>query len=120
MSTYSYLVRELKKTHPNLAYLHVADGPVDDGVGSLQSHEFIREIWTKDPGGNEEENGRRLISAGNFDLETGTEIADTKGDLVAYGRRFIANVRESFFCERSELKSTTRPNGGNSPTYHTG
>ncbi|KAK1224160.1 hypothetical protein PQX77_012965 [Marasmius sp. AFHP31] len=116
--TYSYLVKELKRAHPNLAYLHVADGPVDHGAGSLSIHEFIREIWTKGPEGNEEEKGRRLISAGNFDLDTGAEMADTKGDLVAYGRRFLANVRESCFRRESvELKALDHRN---SPTYHTG
>ncbi|KAL0573576.1 hypothetical protein V5O48_008372, partial [Marasmius crinis-equi] len=91
--TYSYLVKELKKAHPTLAYIHVVDPRVDgitdiENVGN-RSNEFIREIWTE--GTDNEINGRRLISAGNFDLETGTKLADTKGDLVAYGRRFISN-----------------------------
>ncbi|KAJ8081503.1 hypothetical protein PM082_007348 [Marasmius tenuissimus] len=92
--TYSYLVKELKKAHPTLAYIHVVD-PRVDGVTNVdpgnRSNEFIREIWTKGPGGNEAEDGRRLISAGNYDLKSGTELADTKGDLVAYGRLFISN-----------------------------
>ncbi|KAL0575575.1 hypothetical protein V5O48_006391 [Marasmius crinis-equi] len=93
--TYSYLVNELKKAHPRLAYIHVVDPRVDgdenvEDVGH-RSNEFIREIWTKGPGGNEAEDGRRLISAGNYNLATGAELADNKGDLVAYGRRFISN-----------------------------
>ncbi|KAJ8095063.1 hypothetical protein PM082_010281 [Marasmius tenuissimus] len=111
--TYSYLVKELKRTHPNLAYLHVADGPVDNGVGSLHSHEFIREIWTKGPGGNEAENGRRLISAGNFNLDTGAEIADTKGDLVAYGRRFLANPDLPY-----RLRQNISLNPHDAPTFY--
>ncbi|KAL0575580.1 hypothetical protein V5O48_006396 [Marasmius crinis-equi] len=93
--TYSHLVKELKKAHPTLAYIHVVD-PRVDGVAIVEdvghrSNEFIREIWTEGPGGIEAEDGRRLISAGNYDLATGAELADTKGDLVAYGRQFISN-----------------------------
>ncbi|KAL0568083.1 hypothetical protein V5O48_013908 [Marasmius crinis-equi] len=88
--TYSHLV----KAHPTLAYIHVVD-PRVDGITDIEnvgnhSNEFIREIWTE--GTDNEINGRRLISAGNFDLETGTKLADTRGDLVAYRRRFISNV----------------------------
>ncbi|KAJ8095061.1 hypothetical protein PM082_010279 [Marasmius tenuissimus] len=93
--TYTYLVSELKKAHPALAYIHVIDPRIDNAVEiedvGDRSNEFIREIWTKGPGGNDTEDGRRLISAGNFDLASGTQLADTTGDLIAYGRRFIAN-----------------------------
>ncbi|KAL0572076.1 hypothetical protein V5O48_009894 [Marasmius crinis-equi] len=93
--TYSYLVQELKKAHPTLAYIHVVDPRIDNAAEVIdpgdRSNEFIRAIWTRGPGGNEAEDGRRLISAGNFDLETGVELADTTGDLVAYGRCFLAN-----------------------------
>ncbi|KAL0572078.1 hypothetical protein V5O48_009896 [Marasmius crinis-equi] len=94
--TYSHLVEEVKKAHPTLAYIHVADAPVDGGVANIhdtdsRTNGFIREIWATGPEGNEAEVGRRLISAGNFDLATGTDLADTKGDLVAYGRKFLAN-----------------------------
>ncbi|EEB99940.1 hypothetical protein MPER_00248, partial [Moniliophthora perniciosa FA553] len=54
-------------------------------------YDFIREIWTHSPGGNDTEDGRRLISAGNHDLESGMHFADKKGDLIAYGRRFLSN-----------------------------
>ncbi|EEB99823.1 hypothetical protein MPER_00400, partial [Moniliophthora perniciosa FA553] len=53
-------------------------------------NDFIREIWTLSPGGNDTENGRRLISAGNHE-KTGAQFADKNGDLIAYGRRFISN-----------------------------
>ncbi|KAL0572976.1 hypothetical protein V5O48_008990 [Marasmius crinis-equi] len=90
--TYSHVVRELKRAHPTLAYIHVIDRRVQgeeiiDEAEVRQRNQFIREIWT---GGNEN-SGRRLISAGGHTLKTGTELADTKGDLVAYGRTFISN-----------------------------
>ncbi|KAL0572971.1 hypothetical protein V5O48_008985 [Marasmius crinis-equi] len=89
--TYSHLVQELKRSHPTLAYIHVVD-PRVDGLTELdessigkRSNQFIRDIWTE---GN---SGRRLISAGGYGLKTATELADTKGDLVAFGRSFISN-----------------------------
>ncbi|KAL0576602.1 hypothetical protein V5O48_005395 [Marasmius crinis-equi] len=92
--TYSHLVRKLKEVHPTLAYIHVVE-PRVDGVTNVdpkgRENDFIREIWTKGPGGLEDEDGRRLISCGNYDLETGTEDADAKGDVIAFGRRFLAN-----------------------------
>ena len=69
------------------------NGPEDADAGD-RSNKFIREIWTKGPGGNEVEDGRRLISAGNYSLKSATELADTKGDLIAFGRLFISNVRD--------------------------
>ncbi|KAL0579901.1 hypothetical protein V5O48_002072 [Marasmius crinis-equi] len=93
---YTYVVNEIKKAHPTLAYLHVVE-PRVNGIYDVKSdldgkdNEFIRDIWTATPGGNDTEHGRRLITAGNFVLETATELADTKGDLIAFGRRFIAN-----------------------------
>ncbi|KAK1230019.1 hypothetical protein PQX77_006902 [Marasmius sp. AFHP31] len=96
--TYSYLVTELKKSHPTLAYIHLVE-PRVDGVTDVDpgnhNNNFIREIWTQMPGATnaEPEYGRRLISAGGFDLESGSDLADKKGDLVAYGRWFISNVR---------------------------
>ncbi|KAK1223078.1 hypothetical protein PQX77_014077 [Marasmius sp. AFHP31] len=93
--TYSYLVKELKKAHPTLAYIHVVDSRVDGILKDVdpadRSNEFIREIWTKGAGGNDAEDGRRLISAGDYSSKTGTELADKKGDLVAFGRWFISN-----------------------------
>ena len=44
-------------------------------------------------GGNEADGRRRWITAGAYDSVSGTAIADTRGDLVAYGRWFISNVR---------------------------
>jgi hypothetical protein len=45
---------------------------------------------------NGSEKRRVLISAGGYTRELGMEYADTKGDLIVYGRPFIANVRFFF------------------------
>ncbi|KAF9265075.1 FMN-linked oxidoreductase [Marasmius fiardii PR-910] len=94
---YSYLVEEIKKAHPTLSYIHLVE-PRVNGIDDLKSediagknNDFIHQIWSQSPGGNDTENGRRLITAGNYLRETAMELADTQGDLVAFERRFIAN-----------------------------
>ncbi|KAK1234882.1 hypothetical protein PQX77_001976 [Marasmius sp. AFHP31] len=96
LPAYSHLVRELKQAHPTLAYIHITEPRVRDGIDNEavvtdQSNDPLREIWMSGPGGNETENGRRWITAGAYDLVSGTALADEKGDLVAYGRWFISN-----------------------------
>lgn len=49
----------------------------------LQSNDFIRAIWSPRP----------FISAGGFTRDLAIEAADTKGELIAFGRHFIANAR---------------------------
>ncbi|KAK1220729.1 hypothetical protein PQX77_016555 [Marasmius sp. AFHP31] len=95
MPTYIHLVRELREAHPSLAYVHVIE-PRVDGIETVaevtdRSNDGIREIWMSCLEGNETENGRRWITAGAYDLVSGTALADNKGDLVAYGRWFISN-----------------------------
>jgi len=83
--TYSHLVSELRRRHPDLAYIHVVeprvDGIMDKELHDSESNDFLRSIW-----GN-----RPFISAGGHTRESGTEFADKYGDLIAYGRLFISN-----------------------------
>ncbi|GLB40852.1 putative nadh flavin oxidoreductase nadh oxidase [Lyophyllum shimeji] len=88
--TFSYVVRELRMRYPDLAYIHVIEPRVNGtttlkSVPTGQSNDFIREIWC---GGDSE---RRLISAGGYTRATGMAQADATGELIAYGRPFIAN-----------------------------
>jgi NADPH2 dehydrogenase len=86
---FSYLVGEVKKLYPDLLYLHVveprfsgndtASHPYDT---SRDSNDFIRDIWAPKP----------LISAGGYDRETAVEAAEKEGELIAFGRHFLANV----------------------------
>ncbi len=99
----------LAEEHPDLAYIHIVqpglsgtdDKDVEEGEVcelppiqrlprlrrradvSLQTNEFIRKIWLP----------RRLISAGRYTRETAIERAEETGELIAFGRRFLANVR---------------------------
>ncbi|KAF7296172.1 hypothetical protein HMN09_01085700 [Mycena chlorophos] len=84
--TYTYLVTELRNRFPELAYLHVIEprvnghndvSPKDESA----SNDFIRAIWS----------GRPLISAGGYKRDTAIATAEVKGDLIAFGRMFLAN-----------------------------
>ncbi|KAJ6520563.1 hypothetical protein C8R45DRAFT_64209 [Mycena sanguinolenta] len=85
--TYTSLVTQLRDRFPDLAYLHVVEPRVDGSqtvdIQDGYSNDFIRNIW----GGGE----RRLISAGGYTRESAMAAADEKGDLVAFGRPYIAN-----------------------------
>lgn len=84
--TFSYFVKTLRERHPELAYLHVVE-PRANGVVTVekkegQSNDFIREIWAP----------KVLISAGGYDRGLAIQMADEKGDVIAFGRFFISNV----------------------------
>ena len=95
--TFSHLVSRLRATHPNLAYIHAIEPRIDGAdvqILDLQgrSNDFIREIWESGDGDND----RRFISAGGYTRDLAIKWAETKGDLIAFGRHFIANVRSHF------------------------
>ncbi|THV03080.1 NADH:flavin oxidoreductase/NADH oxidase [Dendrothele bispora CBS 962.96] len=85
--TFTYLVSELKSRFPKLAYLHAIEARVA-GISSADdakhgSNDFIRDIWLPRP----------FVSAGNYLRESALELTEKhpEGQLVAFGRRFIAN-----------------------------
>ncbi|KAJ7239766.1 putative NADPH2 dehydrogenase chain OYE2 [Mycena haematopus] len=83
--TYTSLVTQLRDRFPDLAYLHVVEPRVDGSetvdIKDGYSNDFIRGIW----------GDRRLISAGGYTRETAIAAAEEKGDLIAFGRSYIAN-----------------------------
>ncbi|KAJ6625225.1 NADH:flavin oxidoreductase/NADH oxidase [Mycena sp. CBHHK59/15] len=88
ISTFSYIVSEIKRLYPEFAYIHIieprisADSTVDPSLeNTSQSNDFIREIWGDRP----------LISAGGYTRETAIKLAERKNALVSFGRTFIAN-----------------------------
>ncbi|KAJ7045210.1 hypothetical protein C8F04DRAFT_527201 [Mycena alexandri] len=84
--TYAHLVTQLRDRYPDLAYLHAVE-PRADGDGTAlamkhgSSNDFIREIWGEKP----------LITAGGYTRKTAIAVAEERGELVAFGRRYIAN-----------------------------
>ncbi len=107
--TFTYLVTKLAQDHPDLAFLHqvepgLAGGwDIDAKIGEVrgdpslssssvaltfmdraaQSNDFIRKIWLPRP----------LISAGRYTRESAIARAEETGELTAFGRLFISNVR---------------------------
>lgn len=91
---FSHLVRSLREMHPDLAFLHMIE-PGIAGSGDAtntrahvrESNDIFREIWAPRP----------FITAGAFTRTAAIAHADERGDLVAFGRLFIANVRSSTY-----------------------
>ncbi|EPS98163.1 hypothetical protein FOMPIDRAFT_1165690 [Fomitopsis schrenkii] len=81
---FSYLVSQIAERYPRFAWIHVVEprgwGFTNSEPGPGESNDFIREIWAPRP----------LISAGGHTRESAFEFAE-KGDLVAFGRYFIAH-----------------------------
>ncbi|EIN05581.1 hypothetical protein PUNSTDRAFT_127928 [Punctularia strigosozonata HHB-11173 SS5] len=84
---YTHFVTSLRNAYPHLAYIHVVEprvnGNVDIPGGAPQgeSNDFIRDIWSPRP----------LISAGGHNRSIALQVAEEKGDLIAFGRHYIAN-----------------------------
>jgi len=74
--TFAYLVTKIRERFPNLAYIHVTESASED-----ESNDFIREIWSPHP----------LITASGYTREKALAAAEQNGDLIAFGRDFIAN-----------------------------
>jgi NADPH2 dehydrogenase len=91
--TYTRFVEEIRDRFPSLAYLHLVE-PRFEGAEDVvpesetDSNDFLREIWKPKP----------FISAGGYTRSGGIERAESTGDLIAYGRYFIANVRLLLPC----------------------
>ncbi|KAI0636631.1 FMN-linked oxidoreductase [Trametes polyzona] len=83
--TFSYLVTRIREKHPDLAYIHVVEpgvlGFIDVEQRREESNDFIRDIWLPRP----------LISAGRYDRDSALKRCERTGELIAFGRLFIAN-----------------------------
>lgn len=87
---FTHLVSSLKQQFPNLGYIHVVEpriaARVDLDINTLKPHasnDFLREIWSP----------KVFINAGGYDREDAINRAEGgEGRLVAFGRKFIANV----------------------------
>ncbi|KAF9489858.1 FMN-linked oxidoreductase [Pleurotus eryngii] len=115
--TFSYFVKTLRKRHPELAYLHVVE-PRVNGIAAVeniegQSNDFIREIWAP----------KVFISAGGYDRNLAIQMADEKGDVIAFGRFFISNpdlplrLKNDWPVEKGDRKDYYRPGSVDSDGY---
>ncbi|KAJ6605425.1 hypothetical protein DFH09DRAFT_1121375 [Mycena vulgaris] len=88
--TFIYLVDQIVKRQPQLAYIHVVEPRLDVAVTRAVipegwSSTVLRDIWVS-PGSD-----RRFISAGGYTRALALERAETQDDLIAFGREFISN-----------------------------
>lgn len=95
--TFTHFITQVLARHPELAYIHAIEPRVDSMVlrpviPDGWSNDFLRAIWISP---NSE---RRFISAGGYTRDLALEFADTKDDIIAFGRPFISNVRILHFC----------------------
>ena len=93
VAQFSDVVTRIRDLHPSFSYIHLVEPRVDGTTDRVEvplrhSNDFIRKIWAPRP----------LISAGGYNLEIAKDVAESKGDLIAFGRRFIANVSLPCFC----------------------
>ncbi|KAH8110922.1 NADH:flavin oxidoreductase/NADH oxidase [Phellopilus nigrolimitatus] len=90
--TFAHLVRRIRETHPRFAFIHVVEpriaGDNDRVAQAGESNDFLRAIW-KTP--ESEANGSVYVAAGGYKPEIALETAETKGDLVAFGRYYTSN-----------------------------
>ncbi|KAG6819571.1 hypothetical protein H0H93_010630 [Arthromyces matolae] len=84
---FTHFVSNLKARHPDLAYLHIVEPSIagsttSSSSGAQESNDFIRTIWSPSP----------LVVAGGYTRQTAIETAEShEGELVAFGRHYIAN-----------------------------
>lgn len=113
-----YLMSEIAKRFPKLAYIHAIEPRKywsgHKLVSSEQNTSFLQKYW-KGP----------FITAGGYDPETAVQAANERGVLVAFGRNFIANPdlvfrikhhiplnkwdRSSFYLPKTEKGYTDYP-----------
>ncbi|KAH6893969.1 NADH:flavin oxidoreductase/NADH oxidase [Coprinopsis sp. MPI-PUGE-AT-0042] len=82
---FEHILSSLVKLHPDLAYVHFIEPEISGNIsvpaGEGETNDRFREIWGSRP----------FISCGNYTRESAIKAADSKGDIVAFGRPFMAN-----------------------------
>ena len=85
--TYTYLTEQLRDNFSNLAYIHFIE-PAVESVKHPEtgSNDPFRKIWTPRP----------FLSAGHT-IDSALKAAEEKGDIVVFGRNYLANVSSFLF-----------------------
>jgi 2,4-dienoyl-CoA reductase-like NADH-dependent reductase (Old Yellow Enzyme family) len=84
--TWGYLTKSLQDNHPDLAYVHFLEPRVDimgeKNLDTTDSLDTFRKAWK----------GSFISSGGyTYDKDNAFETAEKTGNLIAFGRQFIAN-----------------------------
>ena len=92
--TFSHVVTYIRDNYPNFSFIDLVEPRADSRFEETSSvvpeeinNDFIRKIWGDRP----------LITAGAYDRRTALDVAENKGDLIAFSRAFMANV-STFLC----------------------
>jgi NADPH2 dehydrogenase len=93
---FEYFISQLASLHSSMAYIHLVEPGVDkltptgfqpDDVPKTETNDSFRKIWAP----------RAFISCGNYTRQKAIDVAEEKGDIIAFGRYFICNVSVSCF-----------------------
>ena len=91
---FAYFVSRLRELYPRLAYIHVVEPRVAGSTAreplAWETNDFLRAIWK---GPDSEANGSVFLSAGGYTPQIAIDDAESKGDLIVFGRHYIPNVR---------------------------
>ena len=84
---FTYLVRQLARNFPNLAYLHSSESRASTWAGIegefTEDLDFVRSAWGKD---------RVFLRAGGYDFETASQVTNSEPNTaIVVGRHFISN-----------------------------
>ncbi|KAI0677543.1 NADH:flavin oxidoreductase/NADH oxidase [Trametes maxima] len=114
---FSYLMEQLKQKYPDLAYVHsvTSAGPFGKGPKNPGNEDLIYKLWTPRP----------VITTGSYDRASALKTAQETGQLIGFGRAFLANPdlpfrllhdiplnepdSTTFFTARAEIGYTTYP-----------
>lgn len=77
-----HVIDSLREDNPDLAYIHLVQPPIRKGVRMPGSNSVFRDAWAPRP----------FLSADGHDLESALHDAAQYGDVIVFGRHFIANV----------------------------
>ncbi|RPD75318.1 NADH:flavin oxidoreductase/NADH oxidase [Lentinus tigrinus ALCF2SS1-7] len=91
--TFTYLVEELKKRYPNLAYLHTITplAPANEGPKDPSDADFLDKLWAP----------RAVITTGGYTRDSGLKTAEETGRIIGYGVAFTANPDLPFRLEKN-------------------
>ncbi|KIJ42156.1 hypothetical protein M422DRAFT_254849 [Sphaerobolus stellatus SS14] len=102
---FSYLIRAIRDTYPDFAYIHLVEAPHEDVQIPRDPavNDPFRDIWSPRP----------FISAMHT-VDSAVRAAENKGDIIAFGRIFLANPDLPY-----RLRKGIRLNPQDFSTFHT-
>ncbi|KAF5316371.1 hypothetical protein D9619_006875 [Psilocybe cf. subviscida] len=77
---FTHFVSALKASYPDFSYIHLVESE-DEPSAIEESNDFIRDIWLPRP----------LVTCQNYNRDTAIKQSEKTGELIAFGKWFIAN-----------------------------